>query len=92
MRDCKEKGIWFPVIVLVHKTAPEAQVPSELNLPLCEKHKDSSKLEDFFTPDFWALIVRSFAQLGKATPTRELTHLSWTKTLSFDLPGPKKPS
>lgn len=83
---CEGEGAWHPVIVLVHKSRPDAEVPSVLSVKVCDAHKESGTLVDWMGDEQWDFFARAFAAQGLATPTRALTRLDWAKEPPFNFP------
>lgn len=48
---------------------------AHLDVKLCKKHKEETKLDDLITDENWKVIEHVFISVGKAPPKRELTAL-----------------
>lgn len=77
--DCPHVGIWYPLILLAHSSAPDRQATMCIDVRICDEHKRGTSLDDLVSDEQWPQLVRTFIDAGKAAPTRELTVLRWTR-------------
>lgn len=90
--ECEAPGIWYPKILVCHKSDPSQTIEVEVRLPLCPLHKAETKVSDLATPNFYETVDRLMDRLGHHRPTRELTQLGWTRELSLIIPKQQAPS
>jgi hypothetical protein len=84
-KNCPNKGIWYPLLLLAHKSAPGQQATMCIDMMVCSEHKADMDLDALVTDTGWADICAGFRSAGKMAPTRGLTQLDWTKEAP-DLP------
>ncbi len=69
---------------MVLKVSSDGIIFSDLNMGLsvCDKHSDTTTLDDIITDEGWARIRMEFFKRGKAMPERkhtQLTMVPWKK-------------
>lgn len=76
---CSGAGIWMPVLLLypsvLHGPSPPMLV--EVDVALCDRHKNDATVKDFATERIYGLAERACANAGKPWPERTLTRLKW---------------
>ncbi len=75
--DCRGRGIWVPIIVLMESPVYGPTQQAELAIPLCGRHKRVATIDTVLPESTWQVISSAFAKDGKIMPPKSLLELDF---------------
>lgn len=81
-RGCRNAGTHHPVLLLspaAHATYEGPPAEAQLGILVCTQHQADTQAADLISDEGWAVIVGTFAAVGRAEPDRATVGLVWRR-------------